>query len=327
MGQSAFLFFYSDYQKPYGLHRVSVAEGKVLESRCIFRASNTLMVRKWKIAPDGRQLALHIFRDLIWVNLYPTSQPEWRWLIRNTVVYPSAWSPDGSYLLANRDNRFQDLIMIDVSSGGVNTLLETPDTEQVHDSTLPHRADIRFHGWYPQSDAIWYAVQRLSGTGKSNRSERTWYRHPIPRGRPVRLPSDAVRSIHSDWEFVRGSIRSGYPESTSFAKGWLHYTADGAARILRQPIGETYPTRYSFRYQRRGADWIEVPNGDEVLDVSVDKCWLLRVRTDTTRGRKTYYAYDVNSEKKQVLYECLKEEAWYHTTLIGGRFLESSFLV
>jgi hypothetical protein len=327
VSQTAYLFFYADDQKPYGLHRVSVAGGKALETHCVFRASTPLQVRTWKAAPNGRQIALHIFRDLIWVNLYPDSQPEWRWLLRDAVVYPSAWSPDGRYLLASRDNRFQDLIVIDVLSGDVKTLLEPPNSEQVLDSTLPHRVDLRFHGWYPQSDAIWYAVQRLSGTGKSNRSERTWYRHPMPRGQPVRLPSDAVRSIHSDWEFVRGSIRSGYPEGTPFEKGWLHYTADGAARILRQAKGETYPPQYHFRYQRRGSGWTEIPHSDVVLDVSADKRRLLRVKTDTTRGRKTYYAYDVHRGTKETLYECTSQEAWFHAPLVAAHLEESSFLV
>jgi len=61
------------------------------------------------------------------------------------------------------------------------------------------------------------------------------------------------------------------------------------------------------------AQTLVLTNGDVNGDNGVDDADLLSVLFAMGQCRK-----------KQILYECLKEEAWYHTTLIGGRFLYQS---
>lgn len=320
MERHAHLFFYSDDEKPFGLHRVTVGERKVQASQHIFRPAGQLQLQEWLIAPDGRQVLFRTIRDLIWVNLFPVHEPEWRWICRNEVIYPSLWSPNGQYLLASSDRRFQDLLLVNLSTRETVTLIEVPESEWVFDSTSLHRVDFIYHGWYPDSRAVWYVWQRHN-IGKA---PHIWYKRPIPSGRITRLSPAEVRRLQSDWDFVRWGIM---PPGTPFAHRNLSYTADGHLRIQRIRVGESYPPTFRFRLQHRGQGWTDIPDCDEILDVSEDKRELLRMRLDRDNKSKTFYTQDLGNLTKTTLYECSEKDIWYRHKLIAGRFEQSSYLV
>lgn len=322
MERRAHLFFYSDDEKPFGLHRLTVGEGKVQASQHIFRPMGPLQLQEWLISPDGRQVLLRIFRDLIWVNLFPVREPEWRWIRRNEVIYPSLWSPNRQYLLASSDQRFQDLLLMNISTCETVVLIEAPESEWVFDSTSPHRVDFIYHGWYPNSRAVWYVWQHHD-THKGS-SALFWYKRPIPKGQSTRLSPTEARRIQNDWDFVRWGIM---PPSASITYGNLSYTADGNLRIQRIHVGKPFPHTFRFRLQHRGKEWIDIPDCDEVLDVSDDKQWLLRVRTDRVKNLNFFYAQNLRYQTKTILYECAEKDLWYRSKLIAGFFEQSSYLV
>lgn len=322
MKRQVYLFFYSDNEKPFGLHRVTVGEGKMLANQHLFRPSTQLQVREWRISPDGRQVVIRIFRDLILVNLYPIQEPEWRWLYRNDVIYPSLWSPNGQYLLVSTDPRFQDLLLLNIATNKIVSLIKVPESEWVGDSTSPHQADFVYHGWYPDSRAVWYVWQRHDT--RKGTPILFWYKRPIPSGRITRLSSVEVRRIQSDWDFVRWGIM---PPGTPFAYSNLSYTADGNLRIQRIPMGESYPPTFRFRLQHRGKGWRDIPDCDEILDVSADKLELLRMRIGKGNKSKIFYIQNLGNLTKTILYECSEKDFWYRQVLIAGRFEQSSYLV
>ncbi|MCL6476576.1 MAG: hypothetical protein K6U75_16205 [Firmicutes bacterium] len=243
-----------------GIARYKVEKGQIRAQEWICRTQGHWYYRRAKISPDGRWLYMLFHEDTVAINL---ASRKWYWLTRSSQarqqgingLYDLSWSPNSRHLLGGQagGGMLPDLVLFTLSPVRVRLLA---------------RGNIAGYGWYPDSEAIWYAVK------KGARKEEVWYRRHLRQNRPVPLSRQEQDKICNDWDFLPAAHR--YNLYLAWEIRSFPYTADITVRVLNHWFADNTPafvqTRQGEVYRLSPPSTVKYP---EVRDISSDKKWAL----------------------------------------------------
>jgi len=147
------------------------------------------------------------------------NEPKFRKL--HGAPYLCRFSPDGKYLIGT-NHFYQDIRLFDYQRGKDYLLAEGGELK---DGQLP---DLRFFGWYPDSQHIWHWWWE-------RKSEPVYYRQNIHSKRLTRLAPKEVSRIRTDWDLVRPDFLDVLPELHGDNR--YAYSRDNKLRLRAAPSG------------------------------------------------------------------------------------------
>jgi len=295
------------YHVDGGVARYHVEKGQIRAQEWICRTQGRWYFRRARISPNGHSLYMLFHEDTVAIDLVSR---KWYWLTRSTQarrhginsLYDLYWSPNSRHLLGGPAGvrMLPELVLFTLSPFSVRLLA---------------RGNIAGYGWYPDSEAIWYAVK------EGQRQEPVWYRRHLKQDRPVPLNKQEQEKICNDWDFLPAAHCFDFylpREIRSFP-----YTADRTVRVLNFSFADNMPafvqTRQGEVYRLSPPSTIKYPT---VRDISSDKKWAL---VQSYGG--DYYAVHITTnqwelvlsgEVVQQLYDVIRVEFLQTARLLTG---------